>query len=378
MEILVAPNAFKNSLDAQAVAEAIAEGLMKSPLDCTCTLFPVADGGDGTASLIIEQLKGTTHSAEVGDPLGRPITANFGLIDNGSTAVIEMADASGLRLLKPAEPNPMQASSAGMGQLILKALDAGARKIILGMGGSATVDGGMGALSALGAKFLNEKGEALEAIPQQLIDLAAIDASGLDSRIKECEIVILCDVDNQLCGEKGAAVMFGPQKGASQQDVPVLDKMLANFAAISLKETGKDITAVKHGGAAGGAAAGLHAFLNAELVSGAPYFLDLTGFDAALQNADMVITGEGAIDEQTLHGKAPAAVAKLAKDRDLLVIGFAGKLALSREAALDDFFDVLIAIGNQPANLADAMKDTHDNLVRTANEFGRTLAIQVR
>jgi glycerate kinase len=375
MNILIAPNAFKNSLDAQSVAQAIALGLQQSKLDCDCQLFPVADGGDGTGSLIIKHLNGRLINTAVHDALGRPITATFGLIDNGRTAVIEMADASGIRLLKTTELNPMFANTFGTGELIKAALDKGVTKIILGMGGSATVDGGMGLLHALGIEFLNGDGKALNPIPVELIDVASINASNLDKRISVCELVILCDVDNKLLGAEGAATVFGPQKGATADDVIQLDAMLAKLAAIALQQTGKDMTTIKHSGTAGGAAAGLYAFLNAKMVSGANHFLELTNFNSALQNTDIVITGEGSIDEQTLHGKAPAAVAAAAKKKNLIVIGVAGKVPSGHATALDQYFDELVSINTTPVALATALKNTRQNLVATGKRIGDQLAL---
>ncbi len=373
MNILIAPNAFKNSLDAQSVAEAIALGLQQSKLDCQCQLFPVADGGDGTGSLIIKHLNGTFINTSVNDVLGRQITATFGLIDDGRTAVIEMADASGIRLLKTTELNPMLASTFGTGELIKAALDKGATKIILGMGGSATVDGGMGILNALGIEFLDKDGKALEPIPAKLVDVASINTNNLDKRIPGCEIIILCDVDNKLLGPEGAAAVFGPQKGATPIDVKYLDAILTRFAAITLQQTGRDITIIKHSGTAGGAAAGLYAFLNAKLVSGANHFLELTNFNATLQNADLVITGEGSIDEQTLQGKAPAAVAAAAKKKGIKVIGIAGKIPAERSQALSQYFDQLITINPKPVDLATALRNTRANLIKTAKEIGNQL-----
>jgi len=375
MNILIAPNAFKNSLDAQAVAEAIALGLQQSKVDCRYRLFPVGDGGDGTGELLIKHLNGTNVQATVHDALGREITAAFGLIDNGHTAVIEMADVSGLRLLKNIELNPMLANSAGTGELIKAALDEGVIKIIIGMGGSATVDGGAGILSCLGVKFFDKAGRLLRPVPAELIDLANIDTSSLDKRILSCEIIILCDVDNKLLGNEGAAAVFGPQKGATADDVIKLDVMLAKFAAIALQQTGKDMTTITHSGTAGGAAAGLFAFLNARLVSGANYFLELTDFDVTLQNIDLVIIGEGSIDEQTLHGKAPFAVAAMAKKRNIKVIGLAGKVPSEGSNTLKRYFDELHSINKQqPTDLAIALKNTHDNLVRAAKEIGNRLS----
>jgi len=372
MHILIAPNAFKNSLDAAQAAEAIAQGLAQSRLDCSTECFPVADGGDGTGSLIVQSCKGERVQQEVHDPLGRKISSSFGLIDEGKTAVIEMADASGLRLLKKEELNPMQTSSYGTGELIKAALDKGVNRIIIAMGGSATVDGGCGILSALGIDFLDAEGKRLKAIPRELLNMARIDISNLDKRILNCEVVVLCDVNNKLLGPEGAAAVFGPQKGASPQDVPRLDSFLENFAAVSLSQTGKDMASVKHGGAAGGATAGLYSWINAKLVNGIDYFLSLTGFDEALKHSDLVITGEGSIDSQTLQGKGPYGVAIKAKEKGLRVIGLGGKVEADKE--LDRYFDELININKEPVDLATAMKRTKENLVKAGREIGDRVA----
>lgn len=376
MHLLIAPNAFKNSLNAEDAAVAISKGFMQSKLECTCENFPIADGGDGTAELIIKKCLGVTVNAEVHDPLGRKISASFGLIDEGTTAVIEMANASGLRLLNSKELDPLHVTSFGTGEQIKIALDKGATKIIIAMGGSATVDGASGMLKALGIRFLNKDGIELNDLPADLLQLAAVDVSHLDKRILQSEVVVLCDVDNLLLGDNGAAAMFGPQKGASAEDVLKLDKALAQFAAIALQQTKKDITAIKYGGTAGGASAGLHAFINAHLVNGIEYFLDLTGFDKSLEKANLVITGEGSIDEQTLQGKGPFGVAHRAKEKGLPVIALAGKVPLEKNEALSKYFDVLFAIGHQPCNLPAALAATENNLIRTAEAQGNILAIK--
>lgn len=360
------------------VAGAIEQGLKLSRLKCNITCFPIADGGDGTGSLIIESCKGEVIYKQVHDPLGRIIDASFGLIDNGQTAVIEMANASGLRLLKKDERNPLKASPYGTGELMKFALDAGVTRIILAMGGSATVDGGCGILSALGISFFNADGDSLSAIPVDLINMTKIDDSLLDKRILDCELVILCDVNNKLLGLEGAAAVFGPQKGATTEQVQILDDFLKSFAAITEKQLGINITDVKHGGAAGGAAAGLYAYLNAKLVNGIDYFLSLTGFDNALQDSNVVITGEGSIDRQTLQGKGPYGVAVRAKKRDIPVIGIAGNVPLAQDNELQQYFDVLISINNEAVELPIAMANTQQNLIRTGREIGNLLAIDFK
>ncbi|MFA6944793.1 MAG: glycerate kinase, partial [Pedobacter sp.] len=299
----------------------------------------------------------------------------FGLIDGGKTAVIEMADASGIRLLKPEELNPLITSSTGTGELIINALDRGVNKIVIGLGGSATVDGGAGTLKALGVRFLDHEGHELSGLTESLQNLCQIDLKQLDKRVLSCRIIILCDVDNSLLGEKGSAAVFGPQKGASAEDIPVLESALKRLSDHAFEATGKRMDEVIHGGAAGGIAAALYAFLNAELVNGAEHFLKLTGFSESIKMADLLITGEGSLDEQTLQGKGPHAVAKVAKEHQIPVIGIAGKVPLDDHPEMDKYFDILMAIGNQPSDLETAMKFTASNLIRTSIIIGRFLSM---
>jgi glycerate kinase len=376
VRILIAPNAFKNSLDATAVAEAIREGLQQSKLKCACECFPVGDGGDGTAALLIKKCRGTIVSAEVHDPLGRKIRARFGLIDNGKTAVIEMADASGLRLLRREEYDPLHATTFGTGELIKCALDKGVNKIIIGIGGSATVDGGTGILRALGVRFLDAGGKILPNLPEGLAELESIDLSGLAQRISRCALTVLCDVENPLLGEQGAARVFGPQKGATGPAIEQLEAVLTKLRDVMFRQTGRDLAAIRHGGAAGGVAAGLQGFLNAKLVNGIDYFLDITGFEDALEKADLVITGEGRMDEQTLRGKGPFGVAVRAKKKNIPVIGLAGQVALEADAPLRKYFARLLAISDASVELDQAMKNTAPDLRRMAIELGSRLALK--
>jgi glycerate kinase len=375
MHILIAPNSFKDSLNAEDVAITIQKGLMQSEIRCTCECFPIGDGGDGTGMLIIKKCDGEFVKTITQNAIGREIHAKYGLIENGKTAIIEMADTSGIRLLRSHELEPLSATSFGTGQQIKAAIDKGVTKIIMGMGGSATVDGGTGIMKALGVRFLNEKGNEIMSLPRDLVYLDSIDLSGLDKRIMECELIILCDVENKLLGDQGAAAVFGPQKGASKKDVELLDTALGKLAKVALKQTGKDMSAIKYGGTAGGAASGLYAFLNAELVNGIDYFLSLTDFNTSLEKADIVITGEGSIDEQTLQGKGPFGVACLAKKKGIPVIGLAGRVPIKQNINLKKYFDVLMAIGNKPSDLDEALASTESNLLRTSRELGNLLSI---
>ncbi len=374
MHILVAPNAFKNSLNAQAAAEAICRGLQRSKLNCSCQCFPIADGGDGTASLLVQRLGGATIPVAVHDPLGRKITAAFGWIDRENTAVIELADASGLRLLRREEYNPLRLTTRGTGELIHHALARGARRILLAIGGSATVDGGVGILEALGVRFRNAQGLDLTNVPEDLAALETIDTAVLNERIRQCELIVLCDVENPLLGKQGAARVFGPQKGATDFMVKRLELGLTKFCEAVRHCTGKDISAVRHGGAAGGVSAGLYGVLNARLVKGIDSFFDLTGFDAALEKADLVITGEGRMDGQTLEGKGPIGVALRARQKNIPVIALAGSIAPEAIPALRRHFDQLLAIASPDIELETALQQTGQNLERIALELANRLS----
>jgi glycerate kinase len=355
MKIVIAPNAFKNSLTAEAAATAILQGLGESRLRFTADCFPVGDGGDGTGELLGNRLGATLIATPALDPLGRPRNAFFGLA--GDIAIIEMASASGIRLLRRDELDPLHALSTGTGDLMRAALNHGARHIILGMGGSATVDGAVGMLTALGVRFSD----------------TLIDRSNLDPRLGTTRVTVLCDVNNPLLGPSGAAAVFGPQKGASAEEVHVLERRLQHLADLIRQTTGKDISSLPKGGTAGGAAAGLCGLIDAELVNGIDYFLQRTDFDKTLEGADWVITGEGSLDDQTLQGKAPYGVALYAKKKGIPVIGLAGRLPQNTER-LDEYFDVLFAINRRLVHPAKALEYTADNLRATAKAIGNLLA----
>jgi glycerate 2-kinase len=372
MHILIAPNAFKNSLAAAAAAAAIEKGLHRSGLQCTATTFPVADGGDGTADLLIHQLKAKSIEAYVHDPLGKKISSSFGWSPENKTAVIELAAASGLRLLQPHAYNTLHATTFGTGELLLEAIKKGAEKILLCIGGSATVDGGTGILRALGFQFTDSEGNEL-IHPASLKNIADYSFAGDSNLFKTTEVIILCDVLNPLLGINGAAAVFGPQKGATEKDIPLLEAGLKSLRDVILNKTGKDIAAIQHGGAAGGVAAGLYGLLNAELVNGTDYFLTITRFEKELKKATLVITGEGSIDRQTLQGKAPFGVAKMAKQLSIQVIGLTGKIPDEYDKELNFYFDKLICINEPRAKLEDALKSTYANLERAAYDIGREM-----
>jgi glycerate 2-kinase len=372
MHILIAPNAFKNSLDAAAAADAIEKGLQRSRLNCTTVKFPVADGGDGTAALLMQHLGATPVEVMVQNPLGKKIRATFGWSENNAAAVIELSVASGLRLLQPNEYNPMQATTFGTGELLLEAIKRNAQQIFLCIGGSATVDGGTGILRALGFRFTDSGGNEI-LHPALLKNITKFLLPDNNIFFKKTEITILCDVQNPLLGENGAAAVFAAQKGATEKEVILLEEGLKHFSAIVLKKTGKDIAVVKHGGAAGGVAAGLYGLLDAKLVNGINYFLAVTGFEEALKKTTLVITGEGSIDRQTLQGKAPFGVAEKAKVFSIPVVGLTGKIPEEPDEELNIYFSRLIGINTPGTKLEDALKDTFSNLEKAAYNLGQEL-----
>ncbi|HWV70614.1 MAG TPA: glycerate kinase [Pseudosphingobacterium sp.] len=375
MQILIAPNAFKNSLPADKAAQAIAAGLTRSKLDCTITNFPIGDGGDGTMEILRSYLKLETVNLCSSDPLGRPIESTYGYRSSTHTAFIEMADTAGIRLLEEQELNPMKTSSIGTGKVILDALNRGARHIVLGVGGSATVDGGCGIMAALGVKFKNGRGGVLGLQPESLQEVEEIDFSSVHERLKYCSITVLSDVNNKLLGINGAAFVFGPQKGATADQVEQLDDFLERLNCRWITHFGKDASKLIGGGAAGGVAAGLWAMAGASLVSGIDYFLEAAAFDEKLKSADLVITGEGALDEQTLEGKGPYGVAVKAKEIGVPVIGIAGKVPLEHNEQLSQYFDEIIPISHMAASFSELRSSTYENLVRTGKLIGDLLCI---
>lgn len=376
MHIVIAPNAFKGSLSSGEAAKSIAAGLKKSKLSCTLKQIPIADGGDGTAHLISKEMSAKTFKLLVHGPLGKKITASFGWESKSKTAIIEMADASGIRLIKKDTLNPLRSNTRGSGELIKSALDKGAKKIIIGLGGSATVDGATGLLNELGVSFLNKSERKLRELPKGLLALNKIDVSDMDSRLKDCEIILLCDVTIKLLGKNGAAAVFGPQKGAEKKVVALLEKCLYQLNKIVKKDLKVDMDSFKHGGTAGGVAAGMAAFMNAKLVSGISYYLDIVSFDNELKNADLVITAEGALDAQTLEGKGPYGVAEKAIHHKIPVIVLAGRVPLKSVKEMQKYFNAVFPIGHKPSSVEEAIENTAADLERTTYELGNLLALK--
>ena len=323
VHVVIAPDSFKGSLPADQVAEALAEGLGRVRPDVEAVLRPIADGGEGTVAAAV-RAGYRARTAVVSGPAGRPVEAAFAV--DGTTAVLEMAAAAGLGLLD--EPAPMTATTRGVGELVLAALDAGARRIVLGLGGSATTDGGAGMLQALGVRLLDADGRDVGPGGAGLAALDRIDAGARDPRLQQVSVQVATDVDNPLTGPTGAAAVYGPQKGATPEQVAELDRALARFAAVVRRDLGVDLEGPPAMGAAGGTAAGIAAVLTSSVTPGAALVCDLVGLDDALAGAALAITGEGALDEQTLHGKAPAEVAARARRAEVPCLAVAGVVRL--------------------------------------------------
>lgn len=369
MKIIIAPDSFKESVSASRCAQAIKAGFVSIFPQAECVCLPIADGGEGTVEAMAEATDGKMVMLPVMGPMGDFVGAFYGLSGDGQTAFIEMAAASGLMLVPAGERNPLRATSYGTGELIRHALDAGVRHIILGIGGSATVDGGMGMAQALGARFLDERGESVGLGGGALQRLVKIDLSDLDPRLHDCRIEVACDVDNPLLGERGAAAVFGPQKGACIEMVAVLERGLQNYARVMLAATGQDVAAMVGGGAAGGMGAAARVFLNATLKSGIDIVLEAVHLEEALRDADLVITGEGRMDSQTVGGKAPIGVARIAKKYGIPVIGIAGVLGDGVEAVHQHGIDAVFSILPALAPLAEVLDRGEQNLYACARNI---------
>ncbi|MFS8664974.1 MAG: glycerate kinase [Limnochordales bacterium] len=374
MRVVIAPDSFKGSAPAQAVARALAKGWQREWPAAHVVEVPVADGGEGTVDAMVHATGGQVRETVVAGPLGEPVAARFGILGDGETAVIEMAAASGLPLVPPHARDPRRTTTRGTGELILAALDAGCRRLIVGLGGSATNDGGAGMAQALGVRLLDEAGQELPPGGAALARLAKIDVSGLDPRVRAAEFVAACDVDNPLYGPRGASRVFGPQKGATPEMVEELDAALAHYAAVIRRDVGVDVAQVPGAGAAGGLGAGLVAFCKARLRPGAAIVLEAVGLEGHVRNADLVITGEGRLDGQSARGKAPVAVARLARRWGKPVIAVAGALADDVDQLAEEGIDAAVAVTPRPMPLEEAMARAEELL----ELCGRRLARLVR
>lgn len=376
MKFILAPDSFKESMTSKEACNAMERGIKKVIKDAQCIKLPMADGGEGTVEALVEATNGKFISTKVTPPLGeRKIGALYGLLSDGKRAVIEMATASGIQLVKREERNPLLATTYGTGEIILDAMNKGVNQVIIGIGGSATNDGGAGMLMALGVKFLNKDGKEIGRGGEALIDLETIDVSNIDKRIKDLKIEVACDVTNPLIGETGASRVFGPQKGATPEMVEKLELALTNYARVIKKDLGIEVSNIKGAGAAGGLGAALLAFLGGKLKRGIDLVIKHTNLEKFVEGADFVFTGEGAIDSQTIYGKTPMGVAAVAKKADVPVLAFAGKVDDGSENLYEVGINAIFSIMRGVSDLDTALLEGKENLEKTIESVVRLLVI---
>ncbi|KTT05205.1 glycerate kinase [Pseudomonas oryzihabitans] len=378
MKIVIAPDSFKESLSAAGVASALARGLREALPQAELVECPLGDGGEGTLDAVLAATGGEVRQAQVTGPLGEPVKARWGWLAEERTAFVEMASASGLELVPKARRDVLAATSRGTGELLRAALDAGAERLVLAIGGSATNDGGAGLLQALGVRLLDEQGQELVPGGASLAQLGRIELTDLHPRLADVEMIIAADVDNPLCGPQGASHIFGPQKGASPDQVCQLDEALAHFATITAATLGRDFKDRPGAGAAGGVGFAALAFLQATFRPGIEVVAELVGLEAALQDADLALTGEGRLDGQTLRGKTPAGVLRLARRHGVPVVAVAGSLGEGYDALYDQGLTAAFSLVPGPLSLDEALTQAEVLLERTARDIGRLWAMARR
>ncbi|WP_461369902.1 glycerate kinase [Candidatus Darwinibacter acetoxidans] len=374
-KIVIAPDSFKGSLSSTEAAQAMARGVQRVLPEAELVLLPLSDGGEGLVESLVTASGGELLEYEVTGPLGSPVTAQMGLMGGGRTAVIEMAQASGLVLVPEAERNPLVTTTFGTGELIAKALDLGCDHLIIGIGGSATNDGGMGMAQALGVRFLDEEGELLGSGGGELARLASIDLSRLDPRLEDVRIEVACDVNNPLTGPQGASHVYGPQKGATPEMVEFLDAALARYDRILQRDAGQDVGRVPGAGAAGGLGAGLMALLGGRLVSGIELVLSALDFETKAAGASLVLTGEGKFDAQSAYGKVPMGVARRSRALGVPVVVIAGTVLPSAEILHGEGVSAYFSIINRPMSLKEAMEGAVELLENQVAEVIRLYSI---
>lgn len=375
MKIVIAPDSYKESLSALDVACAIEAGFREIYPDAEYVKIPVADGGEGTVEAMVAATQGLVIPVKVTGPLGEPVAGFYGVSGDEQCAFIEMAAASGLELLSPAQRNPLKTTSWGTGELIRHALDLGVRRIIIGLGGSATNDGGAGMVQALGAKLLTDEHQHIGQGGAELAALMKIDISELDSRLADCQIDVACDVTNPLTGEEGASAVFGPQKGATPEMVTNLDHALAHYAACIKQDLGIDVLSLEGGGAAGGMGAALFAFCGAKLRPGIDIVTEALHLDTLVADANLVITGEGRMDSQTIHGKVPVGVARVAKRYHIPVIGIAGSLTADVGVVHQHGIDAVFSVLYRVCSLDDALAHAGENVRMAARNIAAVMRL---
>jgi glycerate 2-kinase len=375
LNILVAMDSLKGSLSSLEANKAIVEGLSQVSSDFKIQTVPIADGGEGTVEALVHSTHGQFFEKVVTGPLGQPVYARYGILGDKTTAVIEIAEACGLPLLSVEERNPLYTTSFGVGELIIEAMAKGCDDFIIGLGGSATNDAGVGMLQALGYQFFNQEGAPIGFGGAELKSITRMDLSAVSNQVKDLKFRVACDVNNSLYGENGAAYIFGPQKGATAEMVKELDEGLRSFSAVVLEQTGKDLQQIPGAGAAGGLGAAFAGFLQAELESGVQLILDYAELEEKLQGVNLTITGEGKLDGQTSMGKAPAGIAQLSKKNGIPVIALAGDITEGNPSLHDSGITSYFTIVSGPVDLETAMDPevTRVSLRRTAEQIGRLL-----
>lgn len=374
MKIVVAPDSFKESMSAKEVCDSIEKGLLSVSKDWEIVKVPMADGGEGTLEALVDATNGKIFNEKTLNPLGKEITSKFGILGGKNIAVIEMASTSGLELISPEKRNPYITTTYGTGQLMLKALEQNVEEIILGIGGSATNDGGAGMLQALGAKLLDENRDEIGFGGYELSKLDRIDFSSLDKRLKNIKILVACDVTNPLTGKDGSSYIFGKQKGATPEMIEILDRNLLHYSKIIKRDLGFDVNNVSGAGAAGGLGAGLLT-LGAVLKKGIDIVIEANELDKKVQGADLVITGEGSIDGQTRFGKTPYGVVTIAKKYNIPTITLAGNIGKDIDILYNYGFDTIFSIMQGVDTLENALKKGKENIERTAKNIGHFIKI---
>lgn len=377
MKILVAPDSFKGSITAVEFCEIAEQTIKRLSPESEVVKLPLADGGEGTVESLVSCTGGRIEKVQVLGPLGEPVEAFYGILGDGKTAVIEMASASGLPLVPVEKRNPMKTTTYGTGQLIQHVLEEGCTHLIMGIGGSATNDGGAGMLQALGFQLLDDKGREIVWGAEGILNLRSIRSDNVDARLKSLKVEVACDVDNPLVGPAGAAAVYGPQKGADSAMVETMDQALRNFADCIQRDLGVVVSALKGAGAAGGLGAGLHAFMNAELKMGFEIIREAVSLDDRLAvGFDLVITGEGQMNDQTVRGKLPASLAKLAKKFDIPVVALVGSMGEGAELVYESGIDAVFSILTRPMTLQEAMESSRHELSKTLENVLRLLQVK--
>lgn len=373
--IVLAPDSFKESMSAKEACIAMERGIKKVNQDIKCVHVPMADGGEGTMQSLVDATNGKIYSLEVVGPLGNKVQAEYGILGDREVGILEMASASGIHLVSLDKRNPLITTTYGTGELIKACLDKGVKKLLIGIGGSATNDGGAGVIQALGGKLLDKDGNELGFGGGELGKLHNIDLTNFDPRLKDVVVEVACDVNNPLCGEKGASNVFGPQKGATPDMVYLLDNNLKHYANIIKEQIGMDVLEVPGAGAAGGLGAGLMAFLNGTLKKGIEIVIEYSGLEEKVKEADMVWTGEGSIDFQTQYGKTPLGVATIAKKYDKPVIAFAGRVGDNIDVLYEKGIDSIFGIMKGVTSIEEALEKGKENIEKTSENVIRLMKL---